>query len=363
MSNPTHAVLGVLLAVTVGCGSAAEPVLIPDGGDVFTGTDDMLSDSADAGLFVDDTTVSDGRLSDVTPDLEPELAPPPDALADDVADATDLDATAPDAGPPGCNGAPALCQRRYDEVAYLTTHNAMSSADDGWAFPNQSHDVPTQLADGVRALMLDTHVWNDGVYLCHSICEVGNQLLTDGLAEIGAFLDAHPREVVTIIFESYISAGQAEAAFAASGLLDQVHSQPLGEPWPTLAEMIAADRRLVVFTDRDGWTLPWYQDVWAHTWETDWSVDPGEAFDCVKNRGSYDNELLILNHFVTGAWGALDTLAAEANAYDVLWAHAQDCVTAEGRSPNFVTLDFYDLGDGRAVVDALNAASSLRDEE
>src|SRR4051794_40129237 len=40
-----------------------------------------------------------------------------------------------------CNGAVALCDRRYDQVVYVTAHNAMSNADDGWYRPNQQHGV------------------------------------------------------------------------------------------------------------------------------------------------------------------------------------------------------------------------------
>ncbi|MCH2581964.1 MAG: hypothetical protein MK133_12310, partial [Planctomycetes bacterium] len=36
----------------------------------------------------------------------------------------------------GGNGAKKLQAKRYDEVAYATTHNAMSNSDEGWLFPN-----------------------------------------------------------------------------------------------------------------------------------------------------------------------------------------------------------------------------------
>ena len=57
----------------------------------------------------------------------------------------------------GCNGDHALCSRRFDQVRYATTHNAMSNAANGWLGPNQNLDVPAQLAAGVRGLMLDTY--------------------------------------------------------------------------------------------------------------------------------------------------------------------------------------------------------------
>ena len=71
-----------------------------------------------------------------------------------------------EATPRRCNGHAELCDRRFDEVAHATTHNAMSSEQDGWIFPNQSFDVPRQLEAGVRALMLDTHDWFGEASLC-----------------------------------------------------------------------------------------------------------------------------------------------------------------------------------------------------
>ena len=57
----------------------------------------------------------------------------------------------------GCNADHDLCSRRFDQVRYATTHNAMSNAANGWFGPNQNLDVPAQLAAGVRGLMLDTY--------------------------------------------------------------------------------------------------------------------------------------------------------------------------------------------------------------
>ncbi len=79
--------------------------------------------------------------------------------------------------PAECNGAVELCQRRFDEAAYPTTHNAMSNADEGWVNPNQYHAISDQLAAGVRALMLDAHYWEETAYLCHTVCQLGSKPL------------------------------------------------------------------------------------------------------------------------------------------------------------------------------------------
>jgi hypothetical protein len=118
----------------------------------------------------------------------------------------------------GCNGDASLCDRRYDEVLYPTAHNAMANADEGFQGPNQNHSISCQLEDGVRALMLDTYEYLDDVYLCHAECSfLGHKLLLDGLAEIRRFLQRHPGEVVSIIFEAYVSAEATAAVFSRRG--------------------------------------------------------------------------------------------------------------------------------------------------
>ncbi|MEZ4473484.1 MAG: hypothetical protein R3F60_22390 [bacterium] len=272
---------------------------------------------------------------------------------DDAApsDGATADGGPPDAAdPPACNGSPLLCDRAYDAVAYLTTHNAMANAADGLRPPNQEPDMPTQLAEGARALMLDTYEEADGLFLCHGLCGLGRTPLVDGLRQIGAFLDAHPREVVSIIFEAYITGEQTAEAFAEAGLLDRVHTQGVGEPWPTLGALIAADHRLVVFSDQRGGP-PWHHYVWDFAWETHFHVEAVEDFTCAPNRGNPMNSLFILNHFLTRPI-ALPALAEEANP--TLGGHAEACQAEAGRLPNFVTVDFARIGDPLGVVRALN---------
>ncbi|MDX2171257.1 MAG: hypothetical protein SF182_29580 [Deltaproteobacteria bacterium] len=257
-----------------------------------------------------------------------------------------------------CNGAQALCDRRYDAVSYPTTHNAMSNAEDGFLLPNQQLSVPHQLADGVRGLMLDTWYFEGATVLCHGgdifPCNVsGMKPLADGLAQIKTFLDQHPSEVVSIIFESYISEADTLAAFIASGALGYTHVQAAADPWPTLRQLIAADTRLVVFTDRSESVLPWHHYVWDYAWETHYSFETPADFSCARNRGSAGNSLFILNHFLTQLVGS-PALAEQVNHNPLFVDRAEQCEAEGGQLPNFVTVDHYQIGDLFAVVDQLN---------
>jgi hypothetical protein len=255
-----------------------------------------------------------------------------------------------------CNGAAPLCARAYDAVAYPTTHNAMSNQDEGWVGPNQHHGIAQQLADGVRGLMLDTHYLAGVPTLCHELCQLGNEPLTSGLGKIRTFLERHPTEVVSIIFESYVSAADTAAAFTASGLDGYLHVQPVGLPWPTLGELVDSGRRLVVFTDDGvGGRPPWYHYVWDFAWETHYSFAQPSDMSCAINRGNFANSLFILNHFLTQIFGS-PTLAEQVNHDPFFIDRAEQCQAESGRLPNFVTVDYYDIGDLFAVVDQLNGS-------
>lgn len=252
-----------------------------------------------------------------------------------------------------CNGAPGLCDRRYDQVAYATTHNAMSNEEDAFGAPNQKFSVTRQLEDGIRGLMLDTYYDSGTTMLCHALCILGKRPLVDTLTGIRQFLESHPYEIVTIIFESYISANDTRLTFEAAGLTPYLHAQPVASPWPTLREMIATDRRLVVFTDHQGGAYDWYHDVWAYAFETHYSFATPADLSCTPNRGNPANHLFILNHFLTQTFGS--PLLADLINHDPLFIdRANQCAAEDGHLPNFVTVDHYQIGDVFPVVDSLN---------
>ncbi len=259
--------------------------------------------------------------------------------------------------PTKCNGAAALCDRRFDEVVYPTTHNSYSTVMGNFGAPNQDYDMPRQLHDGVRGLMLDAWYFDDDyghqtTYLCHGLCQIGAQPLRDGLRQIREFLDANRAEVVTFIFESYVSAGDMKSSFDDVDLTHYVLSHKAGEPWPTLRNMIEDDHRLVVFTDHDA-ARDWYLDEFTWCWENPYDNPTPDSFQCTVNRGQQTNDLFVLNHFIES------TLPMKSNAELVNYnpdflAQAQRCQSETGRLPNFVTVDYYDVGDLFAVVDTLN---------
>lgn len=256
------------------------------------------------------------------------------------------------------NGQTRLAERRYNEVAYATTHNANASAAHQYFFPNQMSNMRQQLDDGIRALMIDLHQADGEAMLCHGDCRLGSQPLNEGLREIAGFLDAYPNEVVTLLLEpTRVQAKTIARAFAETGLLKHAYAHTPGAPWPTLHEMVRTSQRLIVFTNRDNDGYPWLHPMWDYLWDTHWNVRHIDDFTCMPDRGQPENDLFVLNHFILNPLPFPQTAEA-VNSAGVLLERALACWNNSSRIPNFITVDYYELGDVVAVVEALNALAA-----
>ena len=216
-----------------------------------------------------------------------------------------------------CNGLAELCDRRLDEVVFAGTHNSMSAADrPGWLFANQTRPIPRQLDDGIRLLMIDPHygvvspqgrirtdlsaegttrnrvaaqigadalaaterlagriglVPEDGergIYLCHTLCELGAESLGSTLTDLRGWLEANPAEVVIVMLESSVAPDEIEEAFADADLDEYLAELDRSRALPTLRELVTSGRRLIVLDDGDGGTAPWYQPAFALAQDT-----------------------------------------------------------------------------------------------
>jgi len=255
-----------------------------------------------------------------------------------------------------CNGSINLCSKQYNEIAYLTTHNAFNSDEDGLLFPNQTYNIASQLNDGVRGLMIDVYDHFGTPTAYHSVFMLGAIPLSDIFNDIKTFLDNNPNEIATIILECYVTANDIEDVVNQSGLSSYLYTH--NATWPTLQNMIDNDNRLVIFTDVDDASSlqNWYHYVWDYAVETHYSVGTINDFTCDFNRGDPLNDLFIFNHFVTDAnlGYALYTESNDVNANPFFITRTQNCQNQTNKFPNFVTVDYYELGDGLAVVDEIN---------
>jgi hypothetical protein len=303
-----------------------------------------------------------------------------------------------------CNGAAALCARRVDEVTFPGTHNSMSAADrPDWLFPQQERGIAGQLADGIRALLVDVHpgapvggrvrtladadgrgllaaarstlgeegtaaamrirdrltagtAGPRGLYLCHGFCELGAEPLDRALGTVHEFLVAHPGEVLVLVVEDYAPPAELARAFEASGLARLVYRGPSG-PWPTLGELVARDERVLVFLESGRGGVPWLRPAFAVMQETPYAFhDARDTLSCAPHRGGTAGSLFQVNHWIETTPAPKPSNAAIVNAYDALLARARRCERARGRRVTVLAVDWYRTGAVVRAAAALNAA-------
>lgn len=150
-----------------------------------------------------------------------------------------------------CNGHAELCDRRYSNLTLVGSHNS-AFVGTGPA-DNQETDVAAQLAQGVRFLQAQTHFDNNTIKLCHTLCAFEDAGPLEGyLGGIKAFLDANPREVVTLLITNQdgMLGSAFDAVFRAAGIQGYGFAPGSNlalDQWPTLGQMIDNGQRLVVF--------------------------------------------------------------------------------------------------------------------
>ncbi|MGI9607289.1 MAG: hypothetical protein ACR2P0_14230 [Acidimicrobiales bacterium] len=289
----------------------------------------------------------------------------------------------------GCNGHVQLCERRLDQVTFAASHNSMSSTENSFLLPNHLSTIVEQLDAGIRGLMLDTHYGrsdgngnvisraqlasntvdaasvaaaeavreraNEGlgeelVYLCHSFCEIGALDAVDELDQIEEWLRRNPREVLIVIVQDATEPQDTAAAFDDAGLDDLVWTQRRADPMPTLGEMIDADRRLFVMVEENGDGVDWLHPAFSFSQETPFSFGSEAEFSCDANRGDSDSPLFVINHFITLALPANQTV----NDRSVLLPRAETCERTRGLHPNLLAVDYATRGDVVAVAAELN---------
>ncbi|KAL8929338.1 MAG: hypothetical protein Q9172_000510 [Xanthocarpia lactea] len=269
-----------------------------------------------------------------------------------------------------CNNYPELCTRKYSNITEVAAHNSPFVAPNN-AAANQALGVIHQLNDGIRMLQGQTHLVNDTVYYCHTSCD----LLNAGTAEsyytdIARWVRGHPYDVVTLLIgngdltnvEKYI------APLQSSGLARYAYIPPevpmAIDDWPTLSEMILMQKRVVIFMDynADQTSVPYVLDQFSQMWETPFSPTD-RTFPCTQqrppglSREDAEQRMYMANHnlntelTLVGITILVPTVSLlnqtnNVTGFGSLGAMAQDCNELWSRPPNFLLVDYYNVGSG-----------------
>ncbi|XP_052195903.1 PI-PLC X domain-containing protein At5g67130 [Diospyros lotus] len=262
----------------------------------------------------------------------------------------------------------------FNKYSWLVTHNSFSIVDapsltgvQRITFYNQEDSVTNQLLNGVRGLMLDMYDFEDDIWLCHSFrgqCFnfTAFQPAVNTLKEVEAFLGANPTEIVTIIIEDYVHSPKGlTKLFAAAGLdkywFPVLKMPKKGQDWPTVADMVQQNHRLLVFTSDSSKEA---DEGIAYQWRYMVENEPGDGGveqDSCPNRkesrplNSKSVSLFLQNYF--------PTIPAQSDACKEHSSPLADmvgtCIKAAGNTmPNFLAVNFYMRSDGRGVFDVLD---------
>jgi len=146
--------------------------------------------------------------------------------------------------------------------------------------------------------------------LCHTSCNILNMgTLQAYLTEVALWMRKNPYDVVTILMGNfdYVSPQNFTEPFKNSGIQDLVYTPPkipMGlNDWPTLAEMILLQKRVVVFMDYQAnqTAIPWLMDEFSQMWETPFSPTNAD-FPCTLQRppglpvNDAKNRMYMANH-------------------------------------------------------------------
>ena len=238
---------------------------------------------------------------------------------------------------------------------------------------------------------------NQTIYNCHSSCDLLNAGTWQSMLEnVVSWLEVHPYEVVTILIvnSNYEQVDVYVPPIQNSGIAQYLY-EPQYVPqrrdqWPTLGQMILSGKRVVMFMDYNANqnTVPYILDEFTHMWETPFSPT-NQSFPCtqqrppnLKHEDAMDNYMNVVNHNLNTAvdlgaltggsssepllipnFAELNVTNGQLNQYGQLEANRLNCTSTLAhtisalkishadhsaddwnRAPNFLLVDYYNVG-------------------
>ncbi|MEC9090161.1 MAG: hypothetical protein VYC11_02210 [Candidatus Thermoplasmatota archaeon] len=278
-----------------------------------------------------------------------------------------------------CNGSVENCDKEYTNVTFPETHNAHSSLDEGFIVQSANHrlNLSQQWDAGFRAFMLDIHHSkfsnsSENASFCHGSYDIGFHPCAYGsinaielLSTIHEKMNSTPNDVVTLLLEVYVPYSHISFVLNASGLIEHSHVQTLGQSWPTLQEMVDAEKNLVVFIEGSADSdYPFLHDFTEHGWTTSYGLGKIADMTCDVFRGDSAQPVWHMNNWLSNEQTGLSDYARApiVNHYDFLINRSIDCWEQHGVRPTFIAVDWWTDGSAVEVSHALNRMDHWSDE-
>ncbi len=275
-----------------------------------------------------------------------------------------------------CHGESVYCLRTYDDFTFPETHNAYSTVEDQFLIGvNHYTGLQWQWDGGIRAFMVDSHHRSDentsaeDVRFCHGTgqffhpCLFGEVDAFEWVSLLGSLMDNSSGDVVTLLIENYVPAEHLEFLFIETGMYDRIYTHTLGDPWPSLGDLVLSGTDLVVFWEQSqNNDFPWLHDFGVFSWTTNYAENSAEEMSCTVHRGDGSQPVWHLNNWLSNAFGLPDPVrAVEVNDYDNLLNRSIECWQIMDNRPTFVAVDYWEEGEITNVTITLNKMSHWSD--
>ncbi|KIY01574.1 uncharacterized protein Z520_03126 [Fonsecaea multimorphosa CBS 102226] len=294
-----------------------------------------------------------------------------------------------------CNNSPSLCSKPYNSIVHLGAHDSpfvRDASTDYSTSGDQYYNSTVQLSAGVRLLSAQVHKSNGEYHLCHSSCDLLDAgVLSNWLEEIKTWLDNNPNEVVTVLLVNSDNATPEDlgAHFTTAQITNYAYvppstsTPPASGTWPTLQELINANKRLLVFVASisDPSSIPsqyaYLMDEFTFIFENPYDNTSPSNFTCLPDRPTAvqgnteaaiaSNRMAFTNHFLyeeglfdieTPNVADINVTNSPGNSVGNLGYSLSQCNSMYGKPSTFVLVDFFDQGPAIAAVDAMNGVTN-----
>lgn len=276
-----------------------------------------------------------------------------------------------------CNGSVDNCVLRVDQMMFGLVHNAMASEEKGFIVGyNHQLGISKALMAGYRGLSLDVCNCNGMIQFCHNVCDLGERVPNEVFTNMVQFLNDYPSEVVVLLFEASTEKGPIvwnnlyDEMSTVDGFSDMIYVHTYGNAWPTMGTLVSQNKRIIVFYMNGGTCtnnacpLGFYY-FYNYAKETQYqsaSLDELQnySYSCEVTRGPeagapFPATFFAVNNFVTPPDVDASTIA---NSQDSLSSLLNKCANINGVRPNFVYLDFWNVGVTAQAVQYMNSQSA-----
>jgi len=251
----------------------------------------------------------------------------------------------------------------------------MSTKADNFAGYNNIYSLEDALTAGFRALQID--VCDCG--FCHGSCISGSRSAVGVATGIVNFMKQHVNEVVIIELQVTDSKnaflwGNWNKMVSVSGFKDLIYKHTnQQQAWPTLGELINANKRLIIF-QHDGGNCnvvgvcpPLIHNTFDYMWETPFDLTGAAELEnyslsCVVLRGPTNAAFGVSNHFTHGSSSGLssEAVASVVNTRLQVQNRLNACNKVLPSHVNFIAVNFWNIGGTLQVVQAYNAGLSKK---